>query len=135
MRFIIANKFTLKTELAIYIQFLMDSGACKDTGAIDFYIKELKKKPNMTFEEGINLIEDESWAVFCLIQSHWAIDDHVKRAFIERILFPMSALLVYLKIPESDLSKEINDLLTSKFKGKLPKAEKELENGEVLRVS
>ena len=73
----------------------------------------------------------ESWAVWTLREYCEVLDAGARRHLIAHIKDPMSAFIAYLRIPE--LSDADDAILESKFKGKVPRAERELQSKRVSR--
>ena len=99
-------------------------------------VDRMKQYKNLSFIEGIDrfLEDDEAkqgWAVWGLRRFGKQMSLKVREGFIAKVYDPMRAFSLYLKLDW--LTDEEDKLLEAKFKGKLPRAEKELAQGIVKR--
>ncbi len=93
----------------------------------------IKANRNITF--GQVLLDrkiDEAWAMWVLNNYYEKLNDRLVRAIMRLIKHPMSAFQFYMK--HERLAKNHEKIIINKFKGKLPKAEKELKNNVVKRT-
>lgn len=78
-----------------------------------------------------NNTEYEFWIMWTFEKIGKEIDTDIRKIFLTKIFNPMNAMRLYL---DYDFwTDEEDTILKEKFKGKLPKAEKELELKEVSR--
>jgi len=122
--------FTRETPFKEAIEVFKTKGAC---GASFVAMDGWK---DLSFGEAMeDFLSDKytnrGWAVFSLLRLD--LDRDLRLDFIKKIEDPMMAFQLYLRI--KNLSEEEEGALKLKFKGKLPVAEKELEDGIVKRVS
>jgi hypothetical protein len=75
---------------------------------------------------------DPAWGIWLLKVFGLEVDLKQRLKAIEEIKDPMQALDVYISLEW--LTDEEDKLLESKFKGKLPRAERELKDGVVKRL-
>jgi hypothetical protein len=122
--------FTLNTKLSEYVEGgLKKNNACQ--ASIDYAENLIKKNPNITFKEAFKLGLKENWAYQTLIDYDGVFDGEIRKEFFKCIVSPMVAFQLHLLLTELDSDDE--KILSSKFKGLLPTAEKELETGKVKR--
>lgn len=115
-----------------FIDKCHQSNACQE--ATDWMNSEFSKNNNITIYDLIemyvkNISLDQSWAVWALTVIKEDLEKDLRILFLEKIKDPMIAFNLYLKC--NFLTKEEVRMLEVKFKGKLPRAEKELEEGIV----
>jgi len=120
-----------------FIDLCAKSGACSGPGEAMPVMQTadtgVGMKESGTCADGLKLYRDgdfpESWALWVLIKIGKELDEECRKFFIDKIADPMTAMQ---SLAECDfLTEDEHALLTSKYKGKLPTAEKEITDGKV----
>lgn len=126
------NMITLKTKLKDFIKLCKTKGACGD--AITWMESQLKDNPEILVDKSISVyLADktlsEMWA-FWLLKNIKELDVDIQNRYITKITNPMTALQLLL---DCDFLSDAQDVvLKSKYEGKLPTAEKELQTSIVV---
>ena len=125
---------TRDTTINDYIDFIR--AKCQELG-IDIESEGCVFKQATTFLGSYNTLRDLTidypgrWAVITLLGWGESMDQELRSVCISRIKSPMDAFNVYLDC--DFLSNEDDAQLKALFQGKLPRAEKELQDGIVTR--
>jgi hypothetical protein len=111
----------------IYDRFISEN-ACDDPNL--FFSPIISKNPNITFGEAMDkfLSSDDArdaWAIWAFKLIGDECDEQLRKEMLNKISDPMKALKMSEKF--SNLSDKEKQILESKYKGKLPKAEKQLK--------
>jgi hypothetical protein len=133
---------TLESKFAEFIALCVKNGACSDKGEAIPVMEKADTGVGMpkggTCAEGFALYRDgkefpESWAEWVLEKVGKEMDEKCRAFFIAKIKNEMSALQVRAKC--DFLTTAEHATLLSKYKGKLPTAEKEIRTGVVTLCS
>jgi hypothetical protein len=124
-------KFMPDTPASFVIKELRKplTGDCKSSTS---YIDTVEAAKCKTCMELALAVPNERAAV---IDLHWhgaLTHPDIRKVLIDKIKGPMIAFSLYVSL--DFLTEEEDKLLEEKFKGKLPTAEKELEDGKVTRA-
>ena len=134
---------TLKSKFSEFIELCRKAGACSDKGEAIPVMESANKGEGMkadgTCADGFKLyLSDEKmpeeWASWVLDKVGKELDEDCRKFFIDKIKNEMVACQVYIKCAPILTTTE-DTLLTAKFEGKLPTAEKELRDGIVTRAT
>lgn len=129
------TRFRANTRLQCYIDTISEHQeetrkprACQE--AIDY----CRKQGDISLVSGARALPEHKHGWSAWVISHWGkeMDNDTRMAFIENVKDPMLALSLYLRLPF--LTDEEDKVLESVFRGKLPRAEKELAEGVVSRA-
>lgn len=126
--------YTLNTKISEWINNgLKTNHACNES--IDYVLNLVKENPDITFRDGFikisNLYVNEKWVSETLRDYDGIFDGEIRKEFFKLIKDPMEAFQLHLILENLDNQDE--EILSSKFKGLLPNAEKELRDGKVER--
>ena len=134
---------TLKSKFSEFIELCRKAGACADAGeaipVMEYANKGNGMKADGTCAEGFKLYLDdpkfpEGWAEWVLDKVGKELDEKCRKFFIDKIKDEMTACQIYIKLAPILTTAE-DTLLTAKYEGKLPTAEKELRDGIVTRAT
>jgi len=95
-----------------------------------------KTVPGLTFGKAMDVYldddkADQRWAVWSLRVMGDKLDDELRKGYIAKIVDPMMSFYLYLKMTITTVSQD--SLIEAKFRGKLPRAERELADGTIQR--
>ena len=126
--------YTLNTKISEWINNgLKNNLACSN--ALEYAIGLTKDNPNITFKDGFinisKLYVNEQWICETLVDYDGIFDGDIRKEFFYHIKDPMRSFQLYLTLKNLDLKDE--EILSSKFKGLLPNAEKELKDKKIER--
>jgi len=130
------DMLTLKSKFSEFIDLCTKLGACEEADV--WMKKELALNKEITLGDLLKryLVDDkgsEGWAPWIIIKAKAEIGSDVVDMFISKIKDPMSAMQLYLKC--DSLTTTSDALLVAKYEGKLPVAEKELQDGIITRAT
>lgn len=120
--------------LSTWLTDIKTRGACLD--GTSWVESILNDNPNCTMEQMLlAFLEegtgDQAWSVWALTNYYSEFDERIRELLIKKISDSMTAFSLYLELEELTDADDI--LLESIFKGKLPAAEKELEEKIINR--
>ena len=133
---------TLKSKFSEFIELCRKAGACSDKRkaipVMEYANKGNGMKADETCADGFKLYLDdpkfpEGWASWVLSVVGKEMDDKCRQFFIDKIKEPMPSLL--LRTSCDFLTTAEHATLLSKYKGKLPVAEKEIADGVIVLKS
>ncbi len=119
-------KYVPTTLADTMLPILNRLSACKE--AMEHY----NKFAGGNLLEMVESTQEESWAVWYLAVLGKNNDTILRKKMMLKITSPMVAFVCYIRF--AWLTDEEDKLLEDKFKGKLPTAEKELQDGIVQRA-
>ena len=130
---------TLESKFSEFIELCRKAGACSDKGeaipVMEYANKGNGMKADGTCADGFKLYLDdpkfpEGWAEWVLDKVGKELDEECRKFFIDKIKNEM----VSLQIRKSCdfLTTAEHSVLLSKYEGKLPTAEKEIQTGAVV---
>lgn len=109
-------------------------GPCGKNIPCGVAMNTLDQFKDLTIEEGLKTKPfcTEIWSYWVLQNVRQFFTEEVRLEFMKNITSEMSVFQIYINY--SDLSEKEDELLKSMFEGKLPTAEKELEDNVVVRA-
>jgi len=127
-----AKKFTRNTPFSEFISDIILKNAC--VKGVDW--TQLSKFKDKTFGEAMDefLLDknaNQAWASWCLYNYYEDWEKSLREDCMKKIKDSMSAFMLYTNL--ETISDEEENILKSKFEGKLPTAEKELKDGKIKR--
>jgi hypothetical protein len=123
-------KYTTDTPASDVIRVLKRLDACSE--AVLWFNKYEGKTYGELNDGCADKEYNPGWGIWLLELFGEEIDIKERLKVIDKITDPMSAFSIYIRRPW--LTDEEDALLLSKFKGKVPQAEKELRDGIIKRV-
>ena len=128
---------TLKSSTKEYLDLcILHAGCIRAMEPISMRASQMKEGED-SIEEGLKIYMEnkewlEGWSVWTLMKFGKELCPEIRKIHIDKIETPMMAMDLYLKCDH--LTDDEDQLLEGKFRGKLPTAEKELQDKKVIRL-
>ena len=125
---------TRKSPFQDYVDRMKELNGCES--AQDWCRDVDEKSAQCTFGQAMDeFLQDSSassaWAAWNIIKLGDKFDVEIRKSFLEKVEDPMMAFQLYIRL--ASLTDQEDEILKSSFEGKLPVAEKELQDEIVIR--